>query len=296
MGSRASHDELRFGSAWSDAVVVDQPIARDDFQSYSASAPVNLNPGPLNGGAGWGGAWTPEGNTFTFDVRDAGTPLSYAATGVNHPGENPALRVRGFGQSGSGSERRASRALDVAETGDLFVSFLVRWDGDLQTDDLFDFAFTNGGAQAGRFGIKGGFGSSGGDFFVEAGSTGASGPASLQFDPNEDHLLVARLFKSHGSDVYNRMSFWLDPDFADYASPDYTDAAGGTLAGLVDGIRFAQRDLENPEYVWVDNLMLGTSWKQVVLMIPEPGTFVIWAFCLLGLCLCGRYRRRSRPQ
>ncbi len=288
-GNPVSYDEMRFGSAWGDVALRNRLVARESFESYAA--PINVDTGTLNGGVGWGGPWdhTFPQATSTFSVEEPGSPLTYSTPSVSHIGGDQALRARGFGGTGSGSERAASRVFDAPESGDLYASFLVRFDGTIDTDDLFDFAFTNGNSAVGRVGVKGNAGANDGDFFAAAGTDAAFMP-DLEFDTSEDHLIVSRLYKNAGSDTYNAVALWIDPEYADYNNPDLWQTASSSY-DEVTGVRFFQRDLETGDFVWFDHLLVGTSWNQVV--IPEPSTAVLLGFGALGL-LIGPWSRRRR--
>ncbi|MFW6162684.1 MAG: hypothetical protein ACODAJ_07920, partial [Planctomycetota bacterium] len=126
-GNVVSYDEMRLGSAWGDVAVLDRPVASESFNAYPAG--TNVNTGTLTDGAGWDSEWINDGGTGTFSVEDPGTPLRYDGTGVSVIGGRRALRALGFGTIGGGGDRSVSRDLDGQETGDVFASFLVRWDG-----------------------------------------------------------------------------------------------------------------------------------------------------------------------
>lgn len=287
-GNPVSYDEMRFGSAWGDVALRNQLVARESFESYTA--PINVDTGSLNGGVGWGGPWdhTFPQATSTFSVEEAGSPLVYSTPSVSHIGGEQALRARGFGSAGPGSERAASRVFDTPESGDLYASFLVRFDGTIDTDDLFDFTFLNGNTAVGRVGVKGNAGANDGDFFAVADTDAAFMP-DLEFDTSEDHLMVSRLYKNAGSDTYNAVALWIDPEYADYNNPDLLQTSSSSYEE-VTGVRFFQRDLENGDFVWFDHLLVGTSWNQVV--IPEPSTAALLAMGSLALLLGPWFRRR----
>lgn len=272
--NQVRYDEVRFGTGWADVATISSQVAYDNFQ-YVATAPTNVNTGTINGGDGWSGAWVNDGGTGTFAVRDPGTPLS--ANGVT--GGDRAMAATGF--SGTGP-RSASRSLDAAESGDLFVRFLVRFDGTLETNDLFDFELLSGGNQVARFGMK--EGAAGGDWFgsVNGGSTGFFG----SFDGATDHMIVLRLSKIFGASVYNALSIWIDPSYLDLDNPLLTVTSGSSSFGSVDGLNFGQESLETADRVYFDELLLGSAWKDVV-AVPAPGTL-----CMLTLGAAGLLRRR----
>ncbi|HOD79903.1 MAG: PEP-CTERM motif protein [Planctomycetes bacterium ADurb.Bin126] len=293
LGNQVTYDEMRMGTAWSDVAVRDRAVASERFA---------LSAGPLHGrgsGSGWSGPWSVSdggANPSLFQVQNPGAPLAFTAAGVDVHGGTSALRMAG---NGSTTARYAERALSEVQSGDVFASFLVRWDGAMDTGDLFDAMFYSGSTQVGRFGAKVNGSADQGDFFVALGSnTSFVNPTGgLDFDPQSDHLLVARLFKTAGSNAYNAIAFWLDPAYADYNAPTWTYSNSSLSLQTIDAFRMSVRDLDTGKFVWIDELMLGTSWDQVVTLrelptdIPEPASLALLALASAGL---GGYVRRRR--
>ena len=283
-GNQVTYDEMRLGTAWSDVAVRDRAVASDGFNH--PAGPVHGR----NGGSGWGGAWSVSdggANPSLFQVQDPGAPLTYGATGVEVRGGNRALRMAG---DGSTTARFATRPLDQAQSGDVFASFLVRWEGAMNNGDLFDMILSSGGTQVGRMGVKVDGAASAGDFFVGVGPSNVSfvnPTGGLDFDPQTDHLLVARMFKHGGSSTYNAIAFWLDPEYADYNVPTWTFTSS-TSSQTIDAFRLSVRDLDTGKFVWIDELRLGTSWDQVM-SIPEPASLALLGLAAAGL---GGYVRR----
>ena len=225
-----SYDENRLGTAWGDVAVRSQVVARDDFGDYSPGALTPSDAGPsANGGTGFGAGWSDTGaDTDYFDVVNVTTPLAYAGQTAGSFGDAQALEIQG-----AGPERGIERPLAATESGDLYASFLLRWDTGFDQGDLVDFRFYSGGSQVARAGIKVDNDPGDGDMF--AGTTSVSF-SDFEFDPSEDHFVVLRVFRTGNGSEYNAITVWLDPDFTDYTSPDLT-GTGATTFTSIDSFR-----------------------------------------------------------
>jgi hypothetical protein len=180
------------------------------------------------------------------------------------------------------------RYLFRAEQGFDSNDFVVLWldntagitDGDLD-DDLHDTTSAFIGARGSdRFFVR--INNQGQQDFYPVGG----------LDEGEDFLVVGRLFKASGSDSYNRLSLWINPDHGDYGSPDVTASVGSNTGfNFIShvGIRTGQYTEIGDSYL-IDGLVLGTTWDQVV-PVPEPTTL-----SLLGLGGLAALIRRRRTR
>jgi len=250
----------------------------------------------LNGGTGWGSAWT--ATTANTEVVDPVTALTYHVPGggtVN--GGNRALRITGTPDASILGRNVPN------QTGDVYFSFLFRENaGTIDTNDFMDFWFDNdvtvtGGQTAiPSIGLKGNHGDGantldfasrlnlGGEAFSTAATTGTT------------YLIVGRLFKTGAN--YNRFSLWVNPDAGDAGTPDVTAtvANGNTTNFLRLGMRIANLDAN--DVVFVDEIRAGTTFADVVPTTapntPEPAAYVLVSIGLIGFGVIRRRKAEAR--
>lgn len=238
-----------------------------------------------SGGDGWGGNWS--ANTGVTQVVAPSTVLSHDfGNGISLEGSN-AVAISGNNNSA------ASRVFDAPLAGDdMYLSYLIRWsEGEVGRNDFLNIWLNNVGGPS--LGVKGNEDSDTGtlDFYVRT-FNGPSVAYAGEITGDEDHFLVARLFKTgdHG-DNYDGINLWVDPLFSDAASPDATmlgDSGLSSIAGL--GMRSVNLDAD--DVALIDMLRVGTSWRAVVTEVPEPSSLLLGLLGVLGLATTRRHRCR----
>jgi len=264
-----------------------EPFAAEPFTYGTAGSSVELN--GQNGGTGFSGAWTAD--TAVTEVVDPGTPLSYDPAAGPIGGGHRALRLNRPGTSAY----EAERMLATPESGDVYVSFLLRWDeGTVGANDFVSLFFDDTAGPS--IGVKGNQASSSGtkDFYTRLTSGGTVAYSGNIGDNTTTHLVVGRLFKD-GSTNYNSFSLWADPLWTDEANPDVT-ATGDAGFASFSRIGLNVWNLDSDDVILVDQLRFGRAWKDVVFGVPEPATS---SLLLLGLLTAGfavsLRRRKSIP-
>ena len=275
------YDEPRFGTTWADVVPVTAvspaPIASEPFTYPLGDLAGN------NGGSGWSGAW-PSHEAGRFSVVDPGAPLEFVGSGVLVEGGDRALKY-----TSDGGEEIIARSLDAAESGDVYVSFLLQWDpnGSVGNNNFAAIRLSDATA----IGVQGNRASGSGieDFVVwTVPGQGAFAP-DVDLVPGQDYFLVGRLFKDGGSTNYNRFALWVDPDFDDLNTPDAL-AIGDSGVSSFDEISFRGKNLASGEFVLIDQLRLGATWGDVV-TVPEPGSLTLLCIGFVILAACRRRKR-----
>lgn len=285
----------------------------------------NLTPGDLNGqsgglgSTGWAGAWT-AGTAYENVVSlqaPAATPLSYSASGWTLNGGNPALQIAG----GLDSTQLAYRSLTANQSGDVWVSFMMRWNaGAVDQNDALLLWFDNTAAGdhslVPNIGFKGNEGDSGPggvkeDFVVRlimGANDDYAGNITVP-DPAATHLVVGHLVR--GATKYNVFEMWVDPNATNLvgdASANHfvyaVDNTGNTGLTSFNTIGLRSANLDSNDVILIDELRLGTTMLDVLnygsgglppvvteATIPEPVTM---AGLFLGLTGLGGYIRKRR--
>ncbi|MCC5841993.1 MAG: immunoglobulin domain-containing protein [Opitutales bacterium] len=242
-----------------------------------SAAPVVLNlsqTGAINGQHGW--------------TYNAGTGLRSSAVrgepgGLFHVADDGAILPAGprhfFTQAGLSGNPKMNNWLShpVTLSGTTYVRFLVRLEsrspGAFGTDpNEFFFGFASGAA-------AGGFPPAFAALKIPHGGTNAgvetADDEGAAFYPDsrvalDDTLFVVARFNVNGNGNLTGIDVWLDPVFADAATPDHSTVfaePGALVIGAPDGpegenASFRLRAQNMP--MRLDNLALGTSWADVV--------------------------------
>jgi hypothetical protein len=284
-------------------------IATESFNSYPLG---DLN--SQNGGTGWANAWTaPTGAEVVADtsVSAAMNPLQYQYGGLFISGGDRTLQVTG------NSDNLAYRTLASSQSGDVWFSYLARWQSNTSEGSnkfvafWFDNVTTGEHLGVPNIGLKTNLGAvvSGTDredFVVRLSYPGAGADWAGDVNPPElsgGHFVVGHLYKASGSTTYNAFEMWVDPFYDElntlhsqgyiYAL-DNTDSTTLTSFNMV-GIRSGS--LVSGDAILIDQIALGTTLNDVLGggqppgTIPEPVTMAGLGLGLVGLV---RYVRRRR--
>ena len=84
-------------------------------------------------------------------------------------------------------------------------------------------------------------------------------------------------------------SLWVNPTIG-ASAPTATATLSGITATAVADVGFKTQTAAGGPFL-VDNLLIGTSWTDVVVPVPEPSTFVLGGLGMFGLILVRRMRR-----
>lgn len=272
---------------------VGAPVGSDGF-TYGVTPPVALN--GQNGGSGFTGAWAANSTTFPTNVVDPPTDLVFNVTGggtIN--GGNRAVQFAATGANVV--DDAARRVLSTTQTGDVWVSWLIRGTqmntaAASGTGHFISFFFQDGtgapGVNTAQFGLNINAGGGGTDFFSRIGGTN-SFAGNVANDAT--FLVVGHFFKSAGGN-YDRLELWVNPEFDDELAPLVVTSGGSGIAQVTDiGFR-AARTGNSPTAIWVDELRIGTTWADVV-PVPEPATAGGLGLAVAGLVVAMRRRAKA---
>ena len=248
------------------------------------------------GGSGWTGNWTAPGLATRADVVDTtSSPLVYAIPGgavIN--GESKALEAQLLpGLTGNQLCGVRTLAAPISET--FYVGYLVRytgpeWAGGNNTFTLH-LGINSSSTTTLNFGLRGGAP----DEFVIRYATGTpvtGASTGGQLVNNTTYYLVARVNYSGGSFVSANM--WLNPSQTDDVDTPSGDASLTLtpFANPITHIFFRQAALQADDIIQADELRIGTTWGDVVL-VPEPGSVTLLSLGAAALLIFRRSHHRA---
>lgn len=249
-------------------------LAQETFEGYTL--------GPLSsqgGGIGWSEPWTAPGSVVRADVV-AGT--------------SQMLEVQ---LSGTPSSQFAGvRALATPlSSQSFFVGYTVRHHAGLEwsgANNTFSFHLGTNATQSAvlNFGIRGNTTAGSDEFMIRFGTGAPVAGASTggQLISGEDLRLVAQL--TWDGAAYSSAKMWLNPTATDDVDTPNGDASlsGFSFSAPITHVFWREAVLDADDVLRADDLVLGTTWQDVV--VPEPSTFSLAA---LGGLLGMLFRRRK---
>lgn len=255
-------------------------IAHDGFEGYTSGS--NLNGGSL--GNGWTGNWFADGNHTTLQTTIMVDPNGNVATG------SQAAQLQATANL-SDVANHMSRPF-AAQTGTVYVAFLIRNVSGVGSDDFYNFQVSDGatGNNSAMLGI-GIRNAANNPFFARVGSSSNSTTnASTNATQGTDFLLVGKFWKD-GSINYNRADLFINPvDFTEPGTADASATFGGTGINTLSLFSVRNFQPESGDTVLIDELRIATTFEDALggLPIPEPGVALLGA---LGSLLLLRRRR-----
>ncbi|MBC2596222.1 hypothetical protein H5P28_18290 [Ruficoccus amylovorans] len=265
--------------------------AVDDFESYSLGS-INGN----NGGTGWSGAWTGSGGQNVVDT--SANPLSYTVNGGNTvTGGGKSLQLSGT------SEYAAYRDLSSAQTGAIYISYLMRVEGTtIENNDFASMWLNNPGTASTNPGPSTGFKANNGDgagtedFFIRPYHDGTNAGYAGDVNLGETYLVVAK-FEASGAngDLYDTFSLWINPDAWDENNADVT-YTGASYIDELTRLGFRSANLDHGTTVLIDNFTTTDNFGEAIggmspAAVPfDPGAGLGMAF--VGWFAWRRFKRR----
>ncbi len=266
-------------------------IAQDDFESYpigQLEPDVGSTP---SGGIGWAEPWDVL-NSERSRVKIVSHTMSYIAGTVYSHGGLQALRLEPGNDSGG--ILLLSRSPGTL-TGTVYVSMLLQAPTILQntggntTDDFLQFGMDSSVTNPR---VSGGVAHPSGNpnpyFFARTTTTaGNSTFGSTVVDPAQTYLVVLKF-----SGGYDRTDVYINPTSNDESAHTPITRTGTSGATTLSQLIFrTARHESGLDWYYIDNVMVGTTFADVV-PIPEPSAFALYlTACILPLAMLAGRRR-----
>jgi len=267
------------------------------YEGFEDNTVGQILDGNGNGGSGWDNDWNIL-NGRASEVTVQSSTMSYANGGILVDGGANMLRY-----IASEDSIQAIGGRDFPTQSDtVYMSFLMEASANGETlprDDFYQMGFTTstytGGGAAdinplvsaldrnGTIQVRSGTAASG---TVDSGITTGIG---------NTFFLVLRAEKTGASSTYNDLTLYINPDNAveglNTNVVSTTVDSGLNLSGNA-AIAIRKAFLENGDTYLLDEIRIGSKFADVITVVPEPTTLLIWSL-LAGLGVGLGWRRRK---
>ena len=241
-----------------------------------------------------GTGWAADGWT----VQDIGLGGSIVPTTMSYdvPGEGTVSATSALQFTGSPLGSGVQRALASPQNGDdVYISFLTKWEsGVVNGNDFVIWYFgTNSGPNIG-YKSNEGSGDTGPDFVARTGgSTNMYAPDELVV--GDTYFVVGHLSKSTpgAANPYDTYGLWVNPAFGDAGTPESLSTGASNISEFTNvGVRSHQINSNGAaaDDLRFAALSIGTTWADVVPVVPEPASSLLTVSGIL--VLMGLRRRR----
>lgn len=259
-----------------------------EYEPFDYPANLGQSVNTLNGGTGWGGAWSD---------TDTDVPLASTNASLSYPGGTGSPTGGRIELTAADTSAQAVRApgttMNLSTSGQTWYSSALMRRSAL-TGELSTVSFINGTNIRWFYGVD-----ANGKFTVAVDPGNAAQRATstaLQAEADTTYLLVAKIrtnTAAGGNDDVFLQVFGPNDVIAEPATDnDWTLRANGNSGVTLNSIRldFANGDGQTNQF---DEFRVGTTWADVApAAVPEPSTLALVAIGLLGAAgFC--WRRKS---
>lgn len=168
--------------------------------------------------------------------------------------------------------------LVVADMRDLYLGFTLEWTAGVIDNN--DFAVLNFNGEDGiNVGFKANEGGSGtNDILVRFNSGGGTAYSATEAFIGMSVRIVLRISETGGSpSAYDQAAFWIDPDVADEATPEFTVNDSDDEGGPADRVGMRIVNLSSNDVINFRDIVVSDDFRTAVI-IPEPASLALLSF------------------